>query len=141
MKKQILIFFSDNGILSGGKGRLSICAKASRQVNAKRTNQASCHRSIFNNLITSKITSPLYQCIFITKDGATEFAKYFANHNITTLTVAGEHDRRSSEIYLKNLSDTRTSGVVEIIKAFTDVNVENLKVVSINIKLLKNKKS
>ena len=76
------------------------------------------------------ISSPIYQSVFVTKDGAKEFAKYFANHKIISLTVVGEYNRRS-RIWKENLSKIRKSGVIEMIKAFSDVNVENLVIVCI----------
>ena len=53
--------------------------------------------------------------------------------------MEGESDRRSGEIHFLNLSKVRTSGVVEMIKAFADVNVEHLTVVCIFVIFLKNK--
>ena len=70
---------------------------------------------------------------FITKDGATEFAKYFANHNIRSLTAEGDYG--STEIRFLDLSKVRKAGVVEIIQAFADVDVENLIVVWDRLKL------
>jgi len=45
--------------------------------------------------------------------------------------VEGESERRSGEIDFENLSKVRTGGVVEMIKAFANVNVEHLGVVCI----------
>src|SRR3990167_2995626 len=85
----------------------------------------------FPNFLQFKYSFPsqLSKSDFITKDGATEFAKYFANHNIRSLTAEGEYDRRSGEIRCSNLSKVRKAGVVEIIQAFANVDVENLSVV------------
>src|SRR3990167_993704 len=93
--------------------------------------------AFFFKLLQFKYSFPsqLFKSDFITKDGATEFAKYFANHNIRSLTVEGEYDRRSGEISFSNLSKVRKAGVVEMIQAFSNVDVENLSVVWDTLKL------